>query len=89
MTAVQETVIAPRGTTWSDADIYSPRFGDSGHTRQAYWYRLRTHRDHGWRHEAACYWMRLNYYDSQGNLWQSNRLAVLDDFGNLVEVPRA
>lgn len=80
-------LIAPRGNTWANVPIYS---GDEfAHTRQAMWHRNRTQREHGQANEAHGYWLRLNYYDDTGRLWQHSALAVMDDFGTLVEVLHA
>lgn len=45
-------LIRPRGTTWDSSPIYNPAFGDSAHTRQGYWYRLRDEADRLWQHNT-------------------------------------
>lgn len=75
--------IAPAGRLWGDQEPY---VGETGHTRQGFWYRLRAQREYGWPNEGGCYWLKLTWFDQIGRMWQHNTLAVVDDFGSLVEV---
>jgi len=59
---------------------------DFGHTSQGHWYRMRDQRIFGWPLEALRYFLRLSMWDERGRLWQCATPAVIDDFGNLVEV---
>lgn len=59
---------------------------DFGHTSQGYWYRMREQRSSGWALEALRHFLKLSMRDAQGRLWQCATPAVIDDFGNLVEV---
>lgn len=86
-------------TTPSDALTIAPRLykhlgdayppgSDFAWTVQAYWYRMRTQREHGWPHEPCKTFVRVNWYDCNGGLWQRAYPAVTDDFGTLMEVAR-
>lgn len=57
-----------------------------GHTAQGYWYRMRDQRTSGWPLEALRHFLKLSMWDERGRLWQCATPAVIDDFGNLVEV---
>ena len=59
---------------------------DFGHTSQGYWYRMRDQREFGWPLEALRHFLKLSMWDEHGRLWQCVTSAVIDDFGNLVEV---
>ena len=59
---------------------------DFGHTSQGHWYRMRDQRIFGWPLEALRYFLRLSMWDEHDRLWQCATTAVIDDFGNLVEV---
>ena len=59
---------------------------DFGHTVQGYWYRMRDQRTSGWPLEALRHFLKLSMWDERGRLWQCATPAVIDDFGNLVEV---
>lgn len=59
---------------------------DFGHTSQGYWYRMRDQRTSGWPLEALRHFLKLSMWDERGRLWQCATPAVIDDFGNLVEV---
>jgi len=67
------------------SDSYSAR-SDFGHTAQGYWYRMRDQREFGWPLEALRHFLKLSMWDERGRLWQCATPAVIDDFGNLVEV---
>lgn len=68
-----------RWVTYSDGSEF-------GHTAQGYWYRMRDQRTSGWPLEALRYFLKLSMWDERGRLWQCATPAVIDDFGNLVEV---
>lgn len=57
-----------------------------GWTIQAHWHRMRTQREHGWPHEPCKTFVKANWYDHKGRLWQRAYPAVTNDFGDLVEV---
>lgn len=79
-------VIGPLRRTWSSGTYV----GDTefGMTSQAHWHRMREQREHGWPLEPFKTFVKANYYDSNGHLWQRAYPAVTDDFGDLVEVPQ-
>ncbi|KQW24696.1 hypothetical protein [Acidovorax sp. Root402] len=55
-------------------------------TCEAGWYRMRTQRKHGWRHEPLLTFVKASHWDHTGRIWECAYPAVTDDFGNLVEV---
>lgn len=57
-----------------------------GHNAQGYWCRMRDQRTSGWPLEALRHFLKLSMWDEHGRLWQCATPAVIDDFGNLVEV---
>jgi len=57
-----------------------------GHTAQGYWYRMREQHSSGWPLAALRHFLKLSMWDEHGRLWQCTTAAVIDDFGNLVEV---
>jgi len=59
---------------------------DFGHTSQALWYRMREQHSSGWPLAALRHFLKLSMWDERGRLWQCVTLAVIDDFGDLVEV---
>src|SRR5450830_1811616 len=59
---------------------------DFGHTSQGYWYRMREQHTAGWPLAALRHFLKLSMWDERGRLWQCVTSAVIDDFGNLVEV---
>ena len=67
------------------SDSYSAG-SDFGHTSQGYWYRMREQRTAGWPLEALRHFLKLSMWDERGRLWQCATPAVIDDFGDLVEV---
>ena len=79
----EPTVLRPgspyRWATYSDRSEF-------GHTVQGYWYRMRDQRTSGWPLEALRHFLKLSMWDESGRLWQCATPAVIDDFGNLVEV---
>ena len=66
-------------------DVYAPG-ADFGWTTHANWHRMRTQREYGWPQEPCKTFVRASWYDHKGGLWQRAYPAVMDDFGNLVEV---
>lgn len=57
-----------------------------GHTAQGYWYRMREQHSSGWPLAALRHFLKLSMWDEHGRLWQCVTSAVIDDFGDLVEV---
>ncbi len=60
--------------------------GNFAHTWNAYWYRMYAQRTGGWPNEALVHFVKENQNDQHGGMWQKAYPAVIDDFGNLVEV---
>jgi hypothetical protein len=77
--------IVLRSISHFKSDSYSAG-SDFGHTSQGYWYRMRDQRSSGCPLEALRHFLKLSMWDEHGRLWQCATPAVIDDFGNLVEV---
>lgn len=67
-------------------NAYATPDSDFAWTAQGNWHRMRAQREYGWTHEPCKTFVRANWYDHKGGLWQRAYPAVTDDFGNLVEV---
>ncbi len=70
----------PGSTTYSGDDSF-------GMTSEAFWYRMYSQRESGWRNEAGKHFVQISFYDATDRLWKSSFPAITDDFGNLVAVP--
>lgn len=81
----QQIQIAPAGMTLDTAP--GGYRGDYGHTRQAFWYRMRAQDAVARRQGAHLYALSLDYFDNADRLWKHDGVAVMDDYGSLVEVP--
>lgn len=84
--AITEQVVLTPKAAWVLTSSYSSWTSDFGHTSQAYWYRMRDQRPNCWPLEPIRYFLKLSMWDQYGRLWQHAAPAVVDDFGDLVEV---